>query len=152
MRGHEAWSSAIGLIVMVAGCGPSRPATVPVRGVLQFTDGTPVRGGRIEFESLSGGINARGISNDQGEFTLSTFREGDGAVVGRHRVIVQQDLSPYSGLTGKFPHGTHVRPPTKIPVRYGDYRTSPLIAEVKRSDDLLLRLELSSDDRRDAPK
>lgn len=133
------------LLLVSAGCGSRHPQTVPVSGLVAFADGTPVRGGRIEFESEQGGINARGTLNNEGEFHLSTFNDGDGAVVGRHRVIVQQSVSPYAGTVGKAKHGPHGPPPTKIPTRYGDYRTSPLTADVTTDPKKRIVLQLETD-------
>lgn len=134
------------LFLMLAGCGSRHPPTVPVSGLVAFADGTPIRGGRVEFESEQGGINARGTLDAEGEFHLSTFRDGDGAVVGRHRVIVQQTVSPYAGTVGKAKHGPHGPPPTKVPTRYGDYRTSPLTVNVTTDPKQRIVLPLESDD------
>lgn len=133
------------LLLVSAGCGSRHPATVPVEGLVAFADGTPVRGGRIEFESELGGINARGTLNNEGEFHLTTYRDGDGAVVGRHRVIVQQMISPYAGTPGNAKHSPHGPPPTKVPTRYGDYRTSPLTAEVTSDPQQRIVLQIETD-------
>ncbi len=140
-------SLCIGLFLVSAGCHSRHPPTVPVEGLVAFTDGTPVRVGRIEFESEPGGINARGTLNNEGEFHLSTFRDGDGAVVGRHRVIVQQTISPYAGTPGKAKHSPHGPPPMKVPTRYGDHRTSPLTADVTSDPQqrIVLQIEIDAD-------
>ena len=87
----------IGLLIVsgMAGCGPRRPAaTYPVSGKVVFADGAPLAtGGTILLESIAAGgqpvYNARGAIAADGTFRLSTFDEGDGAVAGKHRVLVQ---------------------------------------------------------------
>ena len=53
-----------------------------------FTDGSPLRGGNIEFAPKEGTIktSARAMIEDDGTFRLSTFGNGDGALGGDYRV------------------------------------------------------------------
>jgi hypothetical protein len=55
-----------------------------------FADKTPLKGGNIEFAPDSGQIraSARGLIGEDGTFVLATFRDGDGAIEGRHRVLI----------------------------------------------------------------
>jgi hypothetical protein len=77
----------------VAGCSgdPNRP--YPVRGVVVFEDDRPAKelaGGSVTFVPISEPERAvsSGTINEDGTFTLSCRREGDGAVAGTHRVEV----------------------------------------------------------------
>ena len=75
----------------IAGCSSGQPMTYPVSGKVVFADGTPFTAGVVEFSSTdpaSKGQNARGKIQPDGTFTLTTFRENDGAVAGEHRAIV----------------------------------------------------------------
>jgi hypothetical protein len=80
--------SAACTLALLAGCGPSRPVTVPVRGVVTL-DGKPVNGATVLFQPTQG-VPGRAITAADGSFELTTFAKGDGAVVGRHSVAVSK--------------------------------------------------------------
>ena len=82
--------SVVFVIVTVVGCGPG---TYPVEGQVVFTDGKAARelsGGAVEFRSLEvqPAVSARGLIRDDGSFSVTTHKPGDGAVAGRHRVLI----------------------------------------------------------------
>jgi hypothetical protein len=80
---------ATALLLGTSGCAnPLR--TYPVSGKVVFEDGSPVRVGTIEFKSIDHQVQARGTIERDGSFRLTTFQEFDGAVAGRHRVVVVQ--------------------------------------------------------------
>lgn len=79
------------LAVACSGCGggPTETyvkATVPVRGKVSYK-GRPLAQGTVKFEPDSG-RGAEGDIRPDGTFELSTFKAGDGAVEGTHRVAV----------------------------------------------------------------
>src|SRR5262245_16358306 len=81
---------AAALLVQSWGCGgsdgkPPEGLTVPVKGQVTYK-GKPLTGGSIMFEPVDGGREAHGTIQPDGTFSLSTFRSGDGAVRGVHRV------------------------------------------------------------------
>lgn len=126
-------------LVSFAGCGPSRPATYPVKGKVVFENNEPCQLGTIEFRSLDHMVTARGIIEKDGSFMLTTWEPGDGAVAGSHQIIIQQliiteDLSFKSHNHGK-----------RVPPRYGDYSTSGIKATVK--DQPLNELVITLDSR-----
>ena len=94
---------ALLMLLGMAGCGPRHPAaTYPVSGKVVFADGTPLAsGGVVLCESVAAegqpAFNARGAIQSDGTFRLSTFGEGDGAVAGKHRVLVRakRDAADY---------------------------------------------------------
>ena len=113
--------------VALHGCGRPGPSTYPVSGKVTFPDGTPVTAGFIEFESKepkTKGLNARGKINEDGSFTLSTVKLGDGAVIGRHLAIVRE---PYRRVA--IEEGERL-PPAKIDRKFRSYETSGLEFEV----------------------
>jgi hypothetical protein len=73
--------------VILAGCGGGSDLlpTAPVSGTLAY-EGKPVAKGAIHFHPPKG-QTANGVVED-GKFTLTTYKEGDGAIVGKHRVAV----------------------------------------------------------------
>lgn len=78
------------LLLPCAGCGSKAgtfaATTVPVKGKVTY-QGKPLTKGTIKFEPDSG-REAHGEINSDGSFVLTTFKEGDGAVPGLHRVAV----------------------------------------------------------------
>jgi hypothetical protein len=87
------WILVAGIALILAGlpgCSPSWK-TYPVQGRVTFPDGTPLTHGTVEFESQNPsakGLNARGEIKRDGSYRLTTFKDGDGAIEGAHRVIV----------------------------------------------------------------
>ena len=76
------------LTLALSGCGPGRPATIPVSGSVTL-DGQPVAAATVLFQPVSG-VPGRAITAADGSFTLTTFTDGDGAIVGRHQVAVSK--------------------------------------------------------------
>jgi hypothetical protein len=77
-------------ITACCGCSRGPAPTYPTKGRVVFADKSPLAGGNIEFAPQSGQIrtSARGVIGDDGTFVLTTFREGDGAIEGKHRVLI----------------------------------------------------------------
>ncbi len=110
-------SAAIGLAlavsaVLVSGCGGGSGgfATAKVRGKVTF-DGQPVADASVTFtpqKSADGGKtgqtgkSAAGTTDKDGVFVLSTYGQGDGAVVGKHSVTVGSNDAD-KPLAGKCP-------------------------------------------------
>jgi hypothetical protein len=73
------------------GCGSSEGpyvgTTVPVKGKITYK-GKPLTQGQITLEPESAGREAHGSIQPDGSFELSTYKQGDGAVPGTHRVSV----------------------------------------------------------------
>src|SRR5262245_6778575 len=84
-------SSAVVVAVALlglAGCGG--PRLYPVHGKVVWEDGAEARelaGGLVICESANG-VGARGDIEKDGSFRLSTYKPGDGALPGKHRVAV----------------------------------------------------------------
>jgi hypothetical protein len=120
--------AVVGCFLSLAGCDSNLP-TYEVAGTVEFSDGTKPKFGDIEFYSPDHKINARGKINRDGTFTVSTFEDGDGAVVGHHQIVIMQQVGSYllakSESKIKHDHGS------LIDRRYFDYRTSDLICEIK---------------------
>jgi hypothetical protein len=85
-----AFPLGLGLLVATwAGCGADA-SLAPVSGTVT-ADGQPVQGGVVTFAPIqsegTGGKPAVGEVGTNGTFQLGTNAAGDGAAVGRHRVI-----------------------------------------------------------------
>ncbi len=116
------------LLVLLAGCGQDRPDRVPVAGQV-LIDGEPLTYGVVMFVPPNDRPSSAALDNT-GRFQLTCFDEGDGAVLGMHRVAVTavEPLGP-----GK--QRWHA------PRAYVDYHTSGLSAEITGpTDDLVIEL------------
>jgi hypothetical protein len=85
-------------MLVLTGCGNGDNfSTAPVTGKVVL-NGEPVTEGSITFSPISDGKSelsgkpASGTIQSDGTFTLTTYEEGDGAVVGKHRVMYSPPL------------------------------------------------------------
>lgn len=126
---------ALGLLLAAAGC-TSRPALAEVEGQVTF-NGAPLDNVQVDFlpdpEAQTKGPRSSGVTDKQGKFTLVCEDQRKGAVVGRHRVLIQ-DLKQWEGLQlGKREDADKPLKPSRIPQRYTDVRETPFKnIEVKR--------------------
>jgi hypothetical protein len=118
MRSCAYWFVLAALLLSsCSGCGsdtgPFMGQTVPVKGKVTFK-GKPLTQGEIVFEPADGfGREAHGKIQEDGTFELTTFKTGDGAVPGTHRVAV-------SGTSKK----------DAVPIKYKDTNSSKMEVEV----------------------
>lgn len=117
----------VGLSLLV-GCGDGRPTRVPISGRVTI-DGEPLTTGRITIIPS----NARPASGDigpDGRFTLNTFEDNDGAVLGKHKVTV---------LASEILSGNSLK--WHAPKEYADLVTTDLEVEITGpTEDLLVEL------------
>lgn len=85
-------------LLVLPGCGGSgRPTLVKATGKVTL-DGQPLEGAQIAFQLVTDGKAAyqrpsRAITNAAGEFTLTTYGNGDGAPLGKYRVgILKKEI------------------------------------------------------------
>jgi hypothetical protein len=74
------------------GCGGR--SLYPVQGKVVWENGadaTELDGGLVVCESVNGTVGSRGDIQKDGSFRLSTYKPGDGAVLGKHRVAVVEN-------------------------------------------------------------
>jgi hypothetical protein len=131
-------------LLVVGGCGRSdRPPLGKVSGVVKL-DGTPVPNASVMFTPIAGGRPASGTTDAAGRFSLTTFDQGDGALIGEHRVTVicveTTGLPQTSdGLSGEIgPEGIQEKWIT--PQKYSLPETSGLTQTVERNTDVVLEL------------
>ena len=121
-------------LAAVAGCGdPDVLPTVPVHGTVTFK-GKPLPKGKILFQPEKG-QPATGAIED-GKFVLSTYRHGDGAVAGTHKVavIATENVTGKDGVTNQKP---------LIPESYADYTSSGIVITVEPNGPSNLKIDLS---------
>jgi hypothetical protein len=76
------WAAAVG-----GGCGPSRPARIPITGLVTF-DGEPLAGASVTLVPVAGGRPATGATDAAGRFSLTTFGGQDGVIPGGYDAAV----------------------------------------------------------------
>ncbi|EAQ78673.1 hypothetical protein [Blastopirellula marina] len=111
--------SCFAILGVTAGCGNG---TYPVHGSIVYPDGAPareLRGGAVEFDSLEQDVSARGSIDDEGKFVISTFEAEDGALPGKHRVLIVPRQATGDERVGKV-----------IEAKFQSYETSGLELEV----------------------
>ena len=134
---------SLGLLIALGtattGCGRAGVTVYPVTGRVTYK-GMAIQRGTVLFSPLDAKLPpARGVIEADGSYRLTTFRDGDGAVAGEHRVIVNalEEVAP--GLeTGQPGYRT---PTSLVPDKYSNLNTTPLqrtIAAQKNVVDLEL--------------
>jgi hypothetical protein len=107
---QKLWLASTCFIVAFSGCGGSNEyETTPVSGVVTC-QGKPVSNAFVNFTPLPDanratgqrGRPALGLTDSEGRFTLTTYNDGDGAIVGKHTVTVGLDVDESSGKTAAF--------------------------------------------------
>ena len=74
-------------LLLLGGCGSGLPERGKVTGKVTF-NGKPVPEGTVTFYPQTG-RSASGRIQPDGTYTLTTFDEGDGAIVGSHEVTIE---------------------------------------------------------------
>lgn len=96
-------------LVGIIGCGPSKPETHPVTGIVLFK-GKPVEGATVTFSS--GDSSAVGRTDAQGKYSLTTFERDDGAAAGEYKVrVLKYDTPPAPAAAGGGSDENYVPPP-----------------------------------------
>jgi len=108
--------------VVSGGCNRG-PTLVPAAGRVTF-NGKPLETGAIMVQPVAGPA-AQAKINPDGTFQLSTFKPGDGAIVGPAtvRVFCRKDITP--------PGGEQAWGPSLIPERYNRFDTSGLSVDIE---------------------
>ena len=134
IRGLTACSLAI-VAGAVAGCGP-RPGTDPTANVTGTVtlDGQPIERVSVAFMPESG-RPASGLTDASGNFELSTFDTGDGAVLGKHKVVLSEQISDITPAPDDPNFATWKRPKPRFPKLYSDPQRTPFTVEVTEEED-----------------
>jgi hypothetical protein len=138
-------------LLTAAGCA-GKYTPVPVSGVVTL-DGQPVDKATVYFYAVGDdkeGRPAQGVTDENGEFRLSTLGTDDGALPGEYKVVVHKYVPTQPNLKiPEFPNTPEgklerqdfmyrnfeekgIQPNTNsLPARYGDSSTTPLTCTVK---------------------
>jgi hypothetical protein len=118
------------------GCGKEGLQTEPVSGTVTIDGRAYTQGGSVVFQPEGKGKQAAGKIEPDGSFKLSTYSPGDGAIVGKHKVLVMP-LPPADIGDDQDPVQQRVSPLTQA---LANTPSNQLIFEVK--SDAANRLDL----------
>ena len=130
MKTRHCWHlAAVAAALTVAGCG--NQGLVNASGRLTY-QGKPVPSTLVTFWPEEEGKRAStGVTDDDGNFTLSYSRQEPGVLVGRHTVFLAYHVSMEEEL-GKVPPKASKELKAVI-AKYGDVKTSPLRYEITKN-------------------
>jgi hypothetical protein len=150
-RGRR-WSLLALLALLLGGCGKG---TVHVEGIVTL-DGKPVPGATVLFTPEGGnGRAASALTDEDGNFRLSTYSEGDGALPGQYSVVVTRTrgvpeppamLQPgeEKKVIGHYRDFKNKdRRKSSLPASYSNEATSPLKCRVPHDGKVMLELRSS---------
>lgn len=128
-------------MLIVGGCGGGKPweSVHTVRGVVTHK-GKPVKDAELAFfpateEGFPEAVRPWAKTNENGEFTVSTYNNGDGAPAGRYKVtVVHHEIVISKGAMGTKPND--------LPKKYANKDTTDLTAIVERGETNLPEFEL----------
>ncbi len=123
-------AAALAALALI-GCGGGGPRLGAVRGTVTYKD-KPVPNGTVLFVPANG-PTATGKINPDGTYTLTTYKAGDGAVLGRHMVVV----AAMESMHGRLPEDRNPLPPSIVPDKYTSIGTTDLTAEVKEGENVI---------------
>ena len=112
--------------LLLCGCGDPVAKTAPVRGKVIFK-GKGVPNGTVNFIPEGGGTSATGKIQPDGSFTLTTFKHGDGAILGKHKIVIvaMQDMKD------TLPEARSPLPPPIVQMKYTSPATTTLFETVE---------------------
>ncbi|MCX7426751.1 MAG: hypothetical protein NTW96_14130 [Planctomycetia bacterium] len=128
-------------LLLLGGCGSGLPERGKVTGKVTF-NGRPVPEGTVTFYPKTG-RSASGRIQPDGTYTLTTFDEGDGAIVGSHEVTIESvqfakvpqpksfEAELGSAKTGKRVDPAAMKPQWLLPEKFSVRGQSGLTREVK---------------------
>jgi hypothetical protein len=115
---------SLATLLVLAGCSDGRLKTAPVKGTVTY-NGKPVPQGSIMFQPEQGPVATANIKN--GSYSLKTYRNDDGAILGKHKVTVIS----LEDQSGRLPEQRNPLPPPIVPLQYSFPDKSGLTAQVK---------------------
>ena len=125
--GLALWSGAI------AGCGSGELPVAPVEGTVLY-NGKPLTSGVVTFLPATGPVATGEIQSD-GTFRLSTYGDGDGAVLGKHQVSIGSFRDPTKEEIAKAEGAEPLGSIPVTPQKYLTPATRGLTAEVKQQNE-----------------
>lgn len=141
----------LGVLIFSLGCGgedewaAKRPKVYSAGGIVNL-DGKPLDDAIVVYHSVTHNISAQGTTDKSGRFTLTTFKEKDGAAEGTQKVVVTKRIyieqktkydSPSEPSVAKIPKDL-------LPLRYATPTTTDIQVEISSSGKNDAVIELKS--------
>lgn len=127
-------------VALLCGCGKNNPweKAYPAKGTVTYK-GKPVKDAELLFfpvdEKAPEAVRPWAKSNEKGEFTLSTYNNGDGAPAGSYKVTVVHHEVVLSG-------GSLGSKPNDLPKKYATQATTDLKVDIGQGETTIHPLEL----------
>lgn len=128
---------------VLSGCGgeaSGQRETARVQGTVTY-QGQPLTTGTVFFVPEGGGPTAEGQIGEDGTFELTTYEEGDGAVPGKHGVMIHAQREVQEVLP-EDEDPDNPQDPQLIPPKYSSVETSGLTATVTADGENSVKFEL----------
>ena len=127
----------LALAALVPACSSGRRPVYPVRGQV-LVKGKPAFHAQVTFhpvvDNSPEAVHPVGIVDEEGSFTLTSYKQGDGAPEGEYLVTVQWFLATKPRNASAGDDYTTVN---HLPARYGRPESSGLRATVRKGDNEL---------------
>lgn len=133
-------------ITFLSGCSspddPKQREVFPVSGIATYK-GRPMPDASVVLHPVSQNDDGlptylpRGHVDNEGKFTISTYRKGDGAPAGTYKVSFSW-LGSLQGISEE----EEDKLPEKIPRKYRNPRTSGFTVEIRKTENPELKFEL----------
>ena len=147
----------IGIVVIVslffstAGCGSGdewttkRPKVYRAQGVVKL-DGKPLDEATVIYLSQSNNVSAQGVTDKNGTFTLTTYDANDGAVEGKHKVVITKRTYEKRKTKYDSPEESSIAliPKELLPTKYSLPTTTTVEVEVSGKGTNNATIEITS--------
>jgi hypothetical protein len=134
-------SSVLMLTALCPACSSGRKPVHPVRGQV-LVKGRPAARAQITFHPVNDpspeAVHPVGAVDENGHFTLTSYKQGDGAPPGEYRVTVQWFLATRT----RGASGDDFVTVNYLPARYGRAENSGLRATINKGDNELPPFQL----------
>lgn len=127
---HILIGAACSFIVAMSGCKDNLPKTAPVKGSITY-QGKAVAQGSVMFQPDDGPAATAPIKD--GQYVLKTFRDGDGAILGNHKVTVIS----LEDQSGRLPEDRSPLPRPLVPLEFSFADKSGLSAKVEDKHNII---------------
>lgn len=124
------------LSTAVMGCGGDGPTLVPVEGTI-IMGGAPLAEAEVTFQPPSGRPSS-GMTDSQGHYKLLYLDEKDGALPGRHKVLITTYVEPDSDYE---PPDRRAGRPEQVPMQYNHNSTLEAVVNEGQSEPIDFTLE-----------
>ena len=147
----------IGIVLVVslcftsAGCGSGdewtakRPKVYRAQGVVKLDD-KPLDEATVIYHSQSNDVSAQGVTDKNGNFKLTTYDANDGAVEGKHKVVITKRTYEKRKTKYDSPEESSIAliPKELLPIKYSLPTTTTVEVEVSGKGTNNATIELTS--------